>query len=619
MLNILRRHTGSWIVKALLGLLILSFAAWGVGDMIRGAAGDRAAIVVGDEHIGPETLRRHFTDDLERLQAMLGGAIDRDTAIRMGLLDATIRRLARQTLLDIEVADNRLVISDPALKAHVAGNPAFQANGQFSRQVFEQTLAANRLNERAYLAGERAVMARQRLEQAVMAGAAAPEVLLTALADYRDEQRRITLLTIDPAALPAPPEPDEEALRAFHAAGQDGYLAPERRSLTYAVLNPEGLAPMMALEEGAVESAYEQRLEQFTSPSSWDLEQILVDSEETAAQVLAARREGRTLAAAAQAAGAPAPVRLEAVGATELPPTLTLALRNQPEGAVIGPVESPLGWHVAEIVGLTEGTVQPLEEVREQLTETLKVERAIERIYEYAAQVEDALAGGATLEEALADLDLETHSLTQVARDGGLADGTRAEDLPPTLLSRAFELPADAEPRMVETETGYLALRLDQVTEARPLTFEEARDRVLADWRREQRLEAADALLAELEKRAGEGADLATLAAETPAASLSEPPPFTRGATLRNGQGPLPQALVGPLFKAEPGALVSGAGPNRRLLARLDEVIVPPARVDDLAPTVTEALAGDLLDQYATALARRHGIQVNQRLIQEMM
>jgi peptidyl-prolyl cis-trans isomerase D len=51
MLNALRKQAGSWVVKALLLILVLSFAIWGVGDIFYGNPQQATVAEVGDAEI----------------------------------------------------------------------------------------------------------------------------------------------------------------------------------------------------------------------------------------------------------------------------------------------------------------------------------------------------------------------------------------------------------------------------------------------------------------------------------------------------------------------------------------------------------------------------------------
>ena len=50
MLQTLRKGASSWVAKAFLGLLVISFAVWGIGDMFRGF-GVKAVASIGSDAV----------------------------------------------------------------------------------------------------------------------------------------------------------------------------------------------------------------------------------------------------------------------------------------------------------------------------------------------------------------------------------------------------------------------------------------------------------------------------------------------------------------------------------------------------------------------------------------
>ena len=65
MLDSLRRSAGSWVAKVFIGILVLSFAVWGIADIFRGYGGT-AVVRVGDTEIDAETFRREFQLEIQR-------------------------------------------------------------------------------------------------------------------------------------------------------------------------------------------------------------------------------------------------------------------------------------------------------------------------------------------------------------------------------------------------------------------------------------------------------------------------------------------------------------------------------------------------------------------------
>jgi peptidyl-prolyl cis-trans isomerase D len=98
MLAAIRSFAKSWVVKVLLGLLVVSFAVWGIGDVFTGGSSNVVARV-GDHVVTASELDDAFRRRLQQLQRQSPQPISRADAIRFGLLDDTLQTLAAQRLL----------------------------------------------------------------------------------------------------------------------------------------------------------------------------------------------------------------------------------------------------------------------------------------------------------------------------------------------------------------------------------------------------------------------------------------------------------------------------------------------------------------------------------------
>ncbi|HJO97722.1 MAG TPA: SurA N-terminal domain-containing protein, partial [Rhodospirillales bacterium] len=122
MLEYIRQRTGSILIKVLFGLLILSFGAWGIGDMISGRVSVVKVATVGDIEITPDQLNQEFQRELERLRPLFGGRLDREQARAMGLVDGVLKGMVERTLFDLAAKDLGVLIGDDLVSAEIKGN-----------------------------------------------------------------------------------------------------------------------------------------------------------------------------------------------------------------------------------------------------------------------------------------------------------------------------------------------------------------------------------------------------------------------------------------------------------------------------------------------------------------
>ncbi|MGC2854278.1 peptidyl-prolyl cis-trans isomerase [Novispirillum sp. DQ9] len=624
MLETLRKSTGSVVVKILFAILILSFGLWGVGDMVRGGAGVQPAISVGDVEIGAPYVRQQFQTQLDELRQTFGPNLTADMARQMGLLEDTIARVVSAATLDMATRDLGIVVTKEAMASTAMAEPAFQVNGTFNRDQFLRFLAANNLTEDRYFALVADDLRRARLVEPLVLTGAAPDTLAQALYRYRNEGRVAETLVVDAAALPLDAQPADDELQAIYESSMDRYTAPQYRKLTTVKLATEDVLKRAEVDDTAIADHYEANQDLYGQPASRTLTQVLAADQATAEAVAKAAQGGATLADAALAAGAPAPLEMGAITRESLPEEMAGPVFALDAGQTSAPVQTPLGWHVFHVEAATPARRKPLDEVREEIRERIAAEQAVTLLYEESANLQDALGGGATLEEAAERLNLRLYKVEAVDVDGRTPQGQPAE-LPEAIrgeiLQTAFGLEEGQESLMQETDSGYYVVRVDDVIPAAPRPFAEVREQVVAQWRETARQKKAEELAQTLAADAAPPATLQALASRSPAVSYVRRPLITRqGETVGDAAAALPRELVGRLFDMKVGDVAAVPMAEGAVVLRLAEVTpADPAanadRVKALGQRLRADVADDLLVQMSTAFTTRYGVEVNRPVI----
>src|SRR6266436_3999810 len=250
MLQAIRSKAGSFVVKLLFVLLILTFGIWGIGDIFRTASSDTSIATVGDHSVRAEELQTALRRALEQLSARFGSAIDLQQAKQLGLIDQTLRQLIDRSLVDQEVARMRLDISDDLIRNVITANPNFRgADGRFDRGLFNALLAANHLTEDQYVALLRHDIPRNDLLHALTAAAVAPQSMVDLIHKYRNEKRLADIVSFPVSGAGDPGQPSETDLAAFYDSHQDLFRAPEYRGFTLASLDPSDIAQSIEIPE----------------------------------------------------------------------------------------------------------------------------------------------------------------------------------------------------------------------------------------------------------------------------------------------------------------------------------------------------------------------------------
>ncbi|MEM7670485.1 MAG: SurA N-terminal domain-containing protein, partial [Pseudomonadota bacterium] len=612
-LNFIRRGVKTWVAKALLGLLILSFAVWGIGGEIFSFSFSTPVARVGDTKVTAEEYSRALQREQNRLAQQAGEAVSLETMRQLEIDERILSGLMRDAAFDEELAGIGVRVPDTAALQAIAGQPEFQnPDGSLARTTVELYMNQLGMTEAQFIDLNRRLIGQNLLSAPAIAATSAPPGMAARLATYQGETRRVET-TVLPLSLAADPgTPIDAELANFYDANPERYTEPERRSGKYLSVDINALIESAQPTEDDVRATYDAEAATFTAEPAREINQMSFPDMIEAEAAVARIRSGETTFEdlAAERGEDLASLYLGWVTDGDVPSATADAIFGTEDPGILDPVQLPVGTVLIQVRDVRLGGVIPYEEIKDQIALRLAQDTAYTRSPDLANQIEELRAGGAALDEIAREVELPLETFDRLGADGSLPDGG-ATDLLLTsdFLQEAFEAFEGEERQIIETaDGGFLLILIDEIDDGGLQSLEAVRDRVLVDWQNDRRLR-------ELETRAtkmtGQIDGDATLAALSGALGLevSEHAPFTRetGPTL------LPQAIVDAAF-----AQTSDTG----VLARLDDgsgvmvgeitgsVQLPPelaqetsAQLDEL---IVQTIRGDAREYLARAITARH-------------
>src|SRR5262245_6601620 len=155
MLRGIRTASANWlgriVMGVVLGLIAISFAVWGIGDIFRGFGRSSLARIGGTE-ISIENFRQLYSERLQQLGRQLNRPITLEQARQMGLDQQLVGQLIGEATLDERAKALRLAISDAEMARRIIDNPLFHGpTGQFDRSLFDIWLRQNQTTERRFM------------------------------------------------------------------------------------------------------------------------------------------------------------------------------------------------------------------------------------------------------------------------------------------------------------------------------------------------------------------------------------------------------------------------------------------------------------------------------------
>ncbi len=597
-----------FFVGALMLLLIIGLAGFGSRNF-----GGRTLSIgqVGSVEIDANQYAQALNQELQSLSAQTGQNISLAQAQQFGVDRAVLQRLISSAALKNENNNLGLSIGDVEVQRQVLASPNFQGlSGSFDRDAYEFTLERIGLTPQEYENSIRADAAASILQIAVSSGISAPATYSDVLLKYIGERRNFSWLDITASTLSTPlNEPTEPELQSYFDSHTEEFMLPASKRLTYAWLSPEFVIDQIEIDEDSLRALYDERSAFYNVPERRLVERLVFATQAGAETALAEIRAGNiSFDDTVTARGLTlSDIDLGDVRQDELGDAgeVVFALA---EPGIAEPVETSLGPALIRVNAILAPRSTSFEEARPELLGEFTADAARRLVADQIAEMDDLLAGGATLEELAAETDMQ---LGQVDWSEGQSDGITAYA---DFQTAARLVTTEDFPEILQLDDGSIfALRLNELVAEHPDSFDNARDRVITAWKanalgEQLQLDTA-AILAQLEN----GASISSLGH-----AVTVQTHITRDAFIAG----TPPGFLDQIFALEPGESVASEGEGHTVIATLNQVLDSDPEDPD-AETVRAAIndgirqgiGQDALEAFNNALQFKAGISLNQAAI----
>ncbi|HEY0595169.1 MAG TPA: hypothetical protein VGD20_05130, partial [Sphingopyxis sp.] len=298
-------------------------------------------------------------------------------------------------------------------------------------------------------------------------------------------------------------------------------------------------------------------------------------------------------------------------------------------GDLVGPTQTGLGWTVARVEDVTAKPARSLADASAEIRTELAKNKANEAIVDYYNAIQDAVNGGASIEEIAADRKLqvvETPAILPSGRAPGQPAYVPAPELAP-LVAQAFQAAGEGESHiatLVENEKfGVYAVK--SIADAAPPPFAQIRGDLLGEWRFAEGQKVARDKARAISKAVEGGKSLAdAVAAAGPNIGSVQAIGGRRAELGANGQ-PVPPELA-LLFSMAKNSVKTLEIPGNRgwMVIALNDVQRPdpkaiePGRVAAIAQPLAPAFGNELIEQLAAEARRRAGVTINKKLVDQL-
>lgn len=638
MLTFLRRALFSTVGKIIALLLLVVIAvAFALGDITNltggGAPAGGALVQVGDRKVTEQELQQRLRNALERARQQQP-MLDMAQFVNMGGFDQVLDDIVSRLALEQFAQQHDMAVSKAAIDGEIAGSQAFAdpITGQFSQRAFEQILAREGITADQVRADIRQGTLAQWVAAPSLAAGYVPSELVMPYASLLLERRKGSVGYVPISAIDKGAAPTAAELDSFYSRNRARYTLPERRVIRYAVVRPDQFAESAKATEAEIAAAYKQDAAKYAAATKRTLAQVIV-ADQKAAEALAAKiKGGATMAAAAQGAGLqPSTIddaEKEAFARASSPQIADAAFAAE-QGAVVGPLRSPLGWHIVRVEKIEQIPGKSLDQVRDEITAAITQRKEAEALANLRGQLDSAIAGNATFDEAVADAKLKAETSAPLFADGRTEQP--AADAAPTppdpvlaqIAQGGFSLETGDDPQLIPVgqDGSFALIKTDRVIAAAPRPLAEIREAVTADFIRDRQLQAARKAAAAILADVNKGTPIADAMKKT---GLALPPlqplDAVRGQLAQQGMQIPPPVRLMFSMAAKKAKMTEAPNGGGYWVVWLDEIQPGDARGNQglIAQTrggLSQMIGSEYLEQFAAAARKSVGVKRDEAAI----
>ncbi|MBI4382898.1 MAG: SurA N-terminal domain-containing protein [Nitrospinae bacterium] len=489
MLNLVRKHADSWLIKSILWTIVFAFIgtifySWGMGGSAK-LSGGVIATVEGVK-INYNEYDATFKNLLEFYREQFKNQFSEEMVRRLDLKTVALDAIIQKKLLLMEAKKENIHVGDEEVAARIKTISAFQKNQKFNQETYKNFLKFKHLTPFEFEESQRETLMMEKMEQLIRDNVkVSPEEIVEGF--KKEEEKTKLEYVVLPGDLfrVAAQNVSQEEKKSYYEKNKLQFEVPENIRVEYVKLDPRDYESGIEINDEEIQEYYKEQIAKFRVEKHYRASHVLFRIDPPKPEENASEEEKKNLladaekAAKAKAEDVLKKVREEGASFEEMAkqlsddkvsgaqggdlgefprgtmvPEFEAALDKLKPGEISQPVLTPFGYHLVKLTGQKDERIKPLSEVTESVTRSLKENKAKQKVRRMVKQIFRAAQGSGDLNKASAEHQIPVKKTEYFsAANHNLADiGTV-----PEFYNLAFSL-KDNElgPPLNTTEASYL-------------------------------------------------------------------------------------------------------------------------------------------------------------------
>jgi len=370
MLGAIRRKSKGWVAYLIIGLIVIPFALFGIQDYVSRSANASIASVDGEE-IDLNLYYRELNSQQRNLQQQLGAQYSQeiDNVLKQTLLDTMIN----EKLIENFANSLDMVTLDQEVRSVIQSNQAFQVDGVFSEERYNQLLRLNSYTPTAYEIAQSKSLTRDQIKRNLSNSSFLSSVQTAQLNDLASQEREVSYIALTTDKYEDQIRVSQSDISDYFNANNSNFVEGRKVKVDFVELSLENIDEPEDADEETLQNLFDENAELYTNPERRRAQHILVEDENLANDLLNQIKEGADFAELAKTNSVDTSSNEQGgdLGLFErdlMGVEFDEVVFSMNIGDVSDVVSTDYGYfHIIKLTEIQTKTAQSFEEVREQL------------------------------------------------------------------------------------------------------------------------------------------------------------------------------------------------------------------------------------------------------------
>ncbi|MCG6915916.1 MAG: SurA N-terminal domain-containing protein [Deltaproteobacteria bacterium] len=496
MLGLMRKHATSWLIKVALFAIVIVFIFWG-GYSYTEKKASRVAVINGS-YIGMPEYQSMYNNLVEQMRRQFGKQFSSELAETLNLKKQALDQLINRRLLLAEARILKIDVSREELQNAIISYPAFQTNGRFDQQRYQQILRLNKFTPQEFEASQREDLLINKVQQFITRSTKVLDAEILSYFHLTQDKVNLAYIQLSPKDFQARVQVNEESLKDYFDKNREKYRLPVKRNILYVRFRPQDYLDEVQPTDMEIEDFYRLHQEDYKEAEKVHARHILFRIppkaktsdiqaiQRRAEMVLDLARKGDDFAELARKYSEDSTASkggdLGYFTREDMVKPFSDVAFSLEKGDISDLVRTRFGLHIIKVEDIKEESIKPLAEIKETVIQNIKEEQSREIAWQRAESFID-------LSRALDDMQKAALQESLVVKESGFFAAD--EPIPllgshPEISETIFSLQLKEVSPVLTVGDDQIVAQLIAIQDSRLKEFDEARGEAREDWLVEQ-------------------------------------------------------------------------------------------------------------------------------------